>query len=428
MAPHNQKISPEGLDVIHRQENHTKAYTIPGKPLALFTSLPYYSHYLIDAFGFITAIYYQNPFWVLGIVFLVVPLLDWLSHDWLNPNEEQYKKLENDIWFKLPLFGQILVDNYLFFYLLYFTQQTDFPLLYIFGLALIMGLQSGHHFLVAHEIFHKRGNFHRISGTLTMFKNLYMHFFIEHNYGHHKNVGTFNDPATSRLGESIYHFLPRTIIGSYKGAWNIEKRRLVKILGHKTHWVPQNKMILFTLSYMFLVVLVFKTFHLKGLIIYFSMVLISIFTLETINYIEHYGLVREQIAPNEYEKVNITHSWNAPQRFSNYVLFKLQRHSDHHENSFKPYQVLSSKDESPMLPHGYMWCLIVSYFPWVWFRTMNRVLLAWKEGRPLTPEENYQNKKDSILVFCILTITISCLCVLNSFVMKRWQDFRVRLV
>lgn len=424
MAPHNPSASPHRSAITHSTEeesHHHKAHTKPGKPFALFTTLPYYFFLLIEIFGFITALHYYQPYWVLCIVFLMVPLTDWLSHDWLNPDTNQYKQLENDILFKIPLFGQILVDNFLFFYALYLLSRGDFPLIYTFGVILIIGLQSGHHFLVAHEIFHKRGKIHRVFGVITMWKSLYMHFFIEHNYGHHKNVGTHEDPATSRKGESLYHFLPRTIIGSYRSAWNIEKRRMTKINGYKTHWVIQNKMVCFTLGYFLMMMFIYKVFHLKGFIIYLSMAIISVFTLETINYIEHYGLVRKEIAPGEYEKVNVTHSWNAPQRFSNYMLFKLQRHSDHHENSYKPYQVLSSKDESPMLPHGYMWCLIVSYFPSIWFRTMDRVLTAWKEARPLTKEEEFQNKKDSVIVFCILAFGISALSLLNSYEVGNWN-------
>ena len=109
----------------------------------------------------------------------------------------------------------------------------------------------------------------------------------------------------------------------------------------------------------------------------------SVIILESINYIEHYGLSRKEISPGVYEPVDITHSWNAPHRISNYLLFKLQRHSDHHENSLKPYQTLCSYEKSPQLPQGYAFCILLAFYPKLWFKVMN----------PLA--ESYNNKKEN---------------------------------
>jgi len=395
-----------------------QAHQLKGKPFALYSSIPYYFLLIFYVLAFVCVSYFQNPYWVIAFAFLGVPVADFFSHDWLNPTQEQFKELEKSVWFKIPLITLTIIDTAFVFWLVSYLSENSFPAVFYPGAIYIGGAITGSNFLIAHELFHKRGKFNQIMGSLTMAKNLYMHFYIEHNFGHHKNVATPLDPASSRYGESLFQYLPRTIIGSYKSAWNIECRRLTKLRGYKTHWVPQNKMIWFTINKFVFPLGVWLKFGFKGLVVYLLIVAVSIFTLETINYIEHYALERKQIGPNEYERVTIMHSWNAPQRFSNYLLFKLQRHSDHHENSYKPYHVLSSKDESPMLPHGYTLCIILANFPKVWFRMMDRSLAAHREKRELTKEERRQSDYESWMIFSLLTVIFSVLCAINIYCNK----------
>ena len=100
--------------------------------------------------------------------------------------------------------------------------------------------------------------------------------------------------------------------------------------------------------------------------------------LELVNYVEHYGILRKVIAPGKYERVNPEHSWNASHKLSNYFLFQLQRHSDHHFYASKPYQVLNHHDQSPQLPAGYPTMIIVALLPPVWFSIMNKRLESWR--------------------------------------------------
>ena len=116
----------------------------------------------------------------------------------------------------------------------------------------------------------------------------------------------------------------------------------------------------------------------KATLFFVLQALFSIFLLETINYIEHYGLQRKKLQDGSYEKVTIRHSWNAPHRLTNYILFKLQRHSDHHENSSKPYQTLISFNESPQLPHGYSLMVAMALVPPVWLKVMNPLVDEYK--------------------------------------------------
>lgn len=117
------------------------------------------------------------------------------------------------------------------------------------------------------------------------------------------------------------------------------------------------------LSTAVLMLAIYSVFGLLPLFVHTLIVAGAIIYLETINYIEHYGLLRNQLPDGSYEKTTILHSWNAPHRFSNYLLFKLQRHSDHHENASKPYQTLVSMQESPFLPHGYNLMVLMAFFP-----------------------------------------------------------------
>jgi len=416
--PTTSSITP--ADAAHQLKNEdkskkNKAYTLPGKPFALFSTLPYYTYYLVYLLGTFFLYYVKNPYIMIFILYVVFPILASISQDWLNPDREQYKLLENDWRFSIPLTGLVIVDNISTLFAIYYFSTQDLPWFYYPGALFLAGSFAGHQFLVAHELFHKRDKFNKLVGISTMFKNLYLHYYIEHTMGHHKHIGTPEDPTTARYGESLFQYLPRVISSSYRSAWNIEKKRLTKFKGYKTHWVIQNQMILFTVSYTIPISLAYYFLGFKGLIIYLIVIVLSIIILETVDYIEHYGLIRKEIAPGEYEKVNVTHSWNAPHRLSNYILFKLERHSDHHENAYKPYQTLASYDDSPMLPQGYFFCIILAVTPPVWFRIIDRTLLAYREKRPLTKEEDRLNRKDTNGMLINNAIVLSIMSVLAYF-------------
>lgn len=209
-----------------------------------------------------------------------------------------------------------------------------------------------------------------------MAKVLYMHFTIEHLYGHHKNVATPLDPASAEKGISLYQFVPRSIKYSWLSAYNIEKAA-----GKPVYL---NGAVLSIASSVMFVAAVWAAYGTQAMLAFLVYAVGSICYLENINYIEHYGLRRDKLQNGEFEKVTIRHSWNAPHRFTNYILFKLQRHSDHHENSLKPYQTLLSLDDSPNLPHGYSVMLLISFFPRLWFSIMDPLVDEYelkKRGR-----------------------------------------------
>lgn len=189
-----------------------------------------------------------------------------------------------------------------------------------------------------------------------------MHFTVEHVHGHHKRVATMEDPATAIKGITLYEFVPKSIKGGFLSAFNINPLfTSLSVVGS----------LLFIAG-------VYNFYGLKCTLYACFMAAGGIFFLELINYIEHYGLMRKKLPDGTYEKVTIRHSWNAPHRISNYLTFKVQRHSDHHENSTKPYQMLCTYENSPQLPHGYLVCLMIACSPKVshivtqhWFAMMN---------------------------------------------------------
>jgi alkane 1-monooxygenase len=238
------------------------------------------------------------------------------------------------------------------------------------GILISTGLVLGVNGInVAHELGHRSDWPSKIAAWILLLPSFYLHFYIEHNWGHHRYVSTERDPATARFNETIYVFWLRSIWGSWKSAWEIEK----EMLGRKGRSVFSilNRMSWFSLAYLMyglaLVIFGGKSALFFGL---FSG-LIGILLLETVNYIEHYGLTRRKLVSGHYETVKPWHSWNSDHRLGRAVLYDLTRHSDHHYKASKPYQLLEHRPEAPALPLGYPGSMVLSLFPPLWFRTMN---------------------------------------------------------
>lgn len=353
----------------------------------LFSSFQYYTIVFLYVLSFYFIKYHQNPYFTIWVIYACIPLLDeLLSLDLRNPTKEEAKRMENDLRFKLPLYITLFFDWFFTFFLLNFIASQDLSVYQIIGCIILGGNFSGININISHELMHKNNRLDQTLGMLTLSKNLYMHFYIEHVHGHHKNVATPNDPATSKFNQTVYEFLPQTLIGSIRDAWKIECKRLTEIKKYKSVWTLENKMLLFSLNNILLPVFIYKFFGFLGVMTFLGTAFIGILLLEVINYIEHYGLRRKEISPGVYEKVNIYHSWNTPHRLSNYLLFKLQRHSDHHENGYKPYQILNSFDESPHLPHGYTVCLLIALNPKLWFKIMNEYVINYNNGKKISEE------------------------------------------
>jgi alkane 1-monooxygenase len=258
-------------------------------------------------------------------------------------------------------------------------QGTSAWIGFIVSFSLVTG---GIGITVAHELGHKKSKLERFYCKAILMTVCYMHFYIEHNRGHHVYVATPADPATSRKNENAYNFWIRSVTNSYVHAWRLENDSMKRT----NKPFIANEMLWFTiLPFIFCGVLTIvfslieKHIAWEIPVFFFSQSFLAFTLLELINYVEHYGIARREISPGRFERVNPLHSWNASHLLSNFFLFQLQRHSDHHASAHKRYQVLNHYDESPQLPFGYPTMIILALIPPLWFRIMNKRLEVWQE-------------------------------------------------
>lgn len=221
----------------------------------------------------------------------------------------------------------------------------------------------------AHELIHKPGRLEPALGGILLASVGYQGFKIEHVRGHHVNVATPEDSSSAHLGEAAYAFVPRAIWHNSRNAWRLEQKRLEQL--HLGVWSWRNEMLRWTALWLVFAIAAIAVWGLAGLAFFLAQGLIAATTLEIINYVEHYGLQRKRLASGRYERVSHLHSWNAPQRMTNWLLFNLQRHSDHHANARRRYQVLLHHDDSPQLPAGYASMLLLALVPPLWRRIMD---------------------------------------------------------
>lgn len=234
-----------------------------------------------------------------------------------------------------------------------------------------MGLLCGSFGInVGHELGHRINKFEQALAKAALLTSLYMHFKIEHNKGHHKRVATPADPATARYNEPIYFYYLRTIIFSYLSAWKIANAEMQKQRLPVLHF--KNEMLQAHIIQLLFVTAIVFFFGWTVTIYYLGAAFIGILLLETVNYIEHYGLQRKFIAEGKYERAMPQHSWNSNHILGRLMLFELSRHSDHHYLASKKYQLLQHHNDAPQLPTGYPGSMILSLFPPIWFYVMNK--------------------------------------------------------
>ena len=313
------------------------------------------------------------------IAFILIPLIELFTKT--DPDNLSESQIENKITSKY--FDFLLYANVIWVYgiLIYFglvMQQDTHTKTEILGMVLSVGIMFGSNGInVAHELGHKSGFWPQTIAKLLLLPNLYMHFIIEHNYGHHLKVATPEDPATSRYKENIFSFWIRSVSMSFVSAWNIEMNRLKKT--NIPVWSLNNNMLLFTIiqfTYIVIIMIIFSP--ITAMLLIFSG-LVGVLLLESINYIEHYGLVRRVLPNGRYEKVETFHSWNSDHEAGRILLYELTRHSDHHYKASKKYQLLNHYDESPQLPYGYPTSILIALCPPLWFRIMNPRVNNWRK-------------------------------------------------
>jgi alkane 1-monooxygenase len=318
--------------------------------------------------------------WTLPVIFYVLaPLLDWIiGEDRVNAPESAVPALDADHYYRRIVYAYIPSQFLVTGLGAYLAVRGHLAAWELLALVVTTGVANGVGINTAHELGHKTGGLERWLAKIALAPVAYGHFFVEHNKGHHKNVATPEDPASSRMGETFWAFLPRTVIGSLKSAWKIERERLAR--QGRSVWSIRNE----NLQSWAMTVLVFGalTAWLGPWALAFLVVqaALGFSLLEVVNYLEHYGLLRRKLADGRYERCQPRHSWNSNHVVTNLFLYQLQRHSDHHANPTRRYQALRHFDDSPQLPAGYAALIIVAYFPPLWFRLMDKRVAAHHGG------------------------------------------------
>jgi alkane 1-monooxygenase len=319
-------------------------------------------------------------FWFFGplLVFVAFPILDIaIGLDPTNPPDSVLKWLEQDRYYRWCTYLFIPVQYAGLVFACWLWSSGDLSILESLGLAMTMGVVGGIAINTAHELGHKRDGTERWLSRVALAQTGYGHFFIEHNRGHHVRVATPEDPASSRLGESFWAFLPRTVKGSLTSAWGIEAARLDRM--GKSNWTLRNDILS---AWVMTVVLFGALVAVFGLVVlpYLLIQALGFTLLEVVNYLEHYGLQRQKREDGRYERCLPEHSWNSNNVASNVLLYHLQRHSDHHANPTRRYQALRHVEEAPQLPTGYAGMIVLAWIPPLWRRVMDPRLLEHYGG------------------------------------------------
>jgi len=313
------------------------------------------------------------------LVYTIFPIIDYvMGEDSSNPPESVIPLLELDPFYPLITRMNVPVVIASFIFCAWFVSSNQLSLSGYLAVALLAGSIGGHGLNIGHELGHKKHKFDIWLAKIVLAPAAYGHFTIEHNRGHHKHVATPEDPASAKMGESIYFFALRELPGAILRAYKIEKMRMKK--AGNPAWSLKNEFLQAFLM----------TFTLFGcLIIWLGSGVVpyliicafwSMWQLTSANYVEHYGLLRQKLPSGRYERPQPHHSWNSNHIFSNWALFHLQRHSDHHANATRSYQSLRHFSGLPTLPSGYFGMYVVAYIPLLWFKVMDKRLLKVTDG------------------------------------------------
>jgi alkane 1-monooxygenase len=319
-----------------------------------------------------------NELWLL-LPFLVnygiAPILDMiLGEDENNPPEEIVMQLDRDPYYRRLTYIVVPLHFLTLLGTAWYAGTQHLSGWAILALAVVAGMTAGLAINTGHELGHKNSRLEKTLAKIVLAVPAYGHFTIDHNRGHHRDVSTPEDVASSRMGESIYKFAGREMPGALLRAWRIEKDRLNR--RGKSAWNSGNQILqsyVLTAAIWLGLVLAFGWLMVPFLLVH------SFFAwwqLTSANYVEHYGLLRTRDDNGRYERCQPHHSWNSNHVFSNLVLFHLERHSDHHTHPLRRYQSLRHFEDLPQLPNGYFGVYLLAYVPWLWFRVMDRRLLA----------------------------------------------------
>ena len=317
----------------------------------------------------------QKGLWAYGApvyAFVILPVLELIfpvDKDNLQKNEAE-NKLKNRLFDWMLYLNLPIVFGILFYGLTQVTSteiQTYELIGLIFSIGIVLGVNGIN---VGHELGHRQTTNERFIGKALLLPSLYMHFYIEHNFGHHLHAATKEDPATARYNQTVYSFWFTSTIRQYFSAWRIQNKILKN--NNQSYFSFKNDMFWYFIIEVFYLIGIFLFFGSSGFLFAVMTAVVGFTLLETVNYIEHYGLLRLKTKSGRYERVKEIHSWNSNHVIGRIVLYELTRHSDHHYKSSKKYQILACHEESPQMPFGYPTSMVISLIPPLWFKVMNK--------------------------------------------------------
>ena len=350
--------------------------------------IKYLSPFVLFLFAFQA---FSNSGWLsyvpLIFTFVCIPLAELLmksSTSNISAAEEEIAKADKG--YDYLLYEIVVLQYYALLVFLFSLTEPNLDTVTRVGRIISMGLLCGIFGInVGHELGHRSNKIEQMMAKMLLLSSQYLHFFVEHNKGHHKHVATPLDPASARRGESLYAFYLRTIIESYISAWHIAARDCQKKGVSTFSW--RNEMIQFTVIQLTMLGIIGYFFGLTILCCYLASAMIGILLLESVNYIEHYGLQRKETTPGSYERTQPWHSWNSNHVLGRIMLFELSRHSDHHYVASRKYQLLRHMEGAPQMPTGYPGMLILAHIPPIFFRVMDRTFqkLETQQASPATP-------------------------------------------
>ncbi len=317
-----------------------------------------------------------------AVIFGIIPLAELVfPAPTTNPDAEEAKER---------------LSNWGYDFVIYLALPVQFGLIALLGALISSGALAGMEILgavlsvglccgalginIGHELGHRANKWHQLAAKLILSTSLYAHFFIEHNRGHHARVATDEDPATSRVGEWVQTFWVRSLVGGYISAWKLEADRLARKGQSPLTW--KNEMIRLQVGQALLLAAVFGLFGAQAMLAFMGASLVGALLLETVNYVEHYGLRRERNERGKWERVRPCHSWNSNSIIGRLLLFELTRHSDHHAYPKRAYSVLRHFDEAPQLPTGYPGMILLALAPPLFFAVMHPLIPT----KPAAPE------------------------------------------
>lgn len=320
----------------------------------------------------------------LFFLFVLLPTLDYaLGHDPVNVPTDRERKVAQSPWFKALTLACLPVQLAVLAWSAAWFVAADFGPAGIAGWLLSQGVVGGILAInTAHELIHKDGRLEPAVGGLLLASVGYHGFKIEHLRGHHVHVSTPEDASSAPLGMSSWRFVPRALVLNTRNAWRLEARRLRGLGLPALHW--RNEMIGWSAAWLAMAAGIAAWLGPVGLAFFLAQGPAAAGSLEVINYIEHYGLERRRGADGRYERTTHLHSWNSDYALSNWLLFQLQRHSDHHAYPKRRYAILRHHADSPQLPGGYAAMFVLALAPPLWHRVMDPRVRAFRAALPAT--------------------------------------------